>query len=90
MPLFASVSFQRGLQHRGVPLRSAGRVPSGQLRDSSQTHGGRLLHPANKVGLSSGHQLSSLVLCVSTVSGMLCVFPKSQGNLKFSCVCGEI
>ena len=80
VPLFAPSSFQRGLQHRGVPLRAAGRVPSGQLRNSSQTHGGRLLHPADKVGPSSVCQLFSAVSCVSitegTVSGTQSALPR--------------
>lgn len=50
--LFAPFSFQRGLQHRGVPPCPAGRVPPGQLRNSSAVHSGRLLYPASKVGLS--------------------------------------
>lgn len=62
-------SVQRGLQHRGVPLHSAGRVPPGQLRDSSQTHGRWLLHLANKVGWSSVYQALSSVLCISITEG---------------------
>lgn len=57
--LFAPFSFQRGLQHRGVPPCPAGRVPPGQLRNSSAAHSGWLLYPAGKVGLSPV-QVSSL------------------------------
>lgn len=48
--LFAPFSFQRGLQHRGVPPCPAGRVPPGQLRNASAAHSGWLLYPASKVG----------------------------------------
>ena len=87
-------SFQRGLQHCGVSLRSAGRVPPGQLRNSGQTHSGWLLHPANKVGPSFVFYAFSSVLCVSitkgTVSGMPFVFPKGQRTLISSCFYGEV
>lgn len=61
--LFAPFSFQRGLQHRGVPPCPAGRVPPGQLRNSSAAHSGWLLHPASKVG-SAPVPVSFLFLCL--------------------------
>lgn len=64
--LFAPFSFQRGLQHRGVPPCPAGRVPPGQLRDASAAHGGWLLHPARKVGPALV-QVSSLSFLASTI-----------------------
>lgn len=48
--LFAPSSLQRGLQHGGVPIGSAGCVPLGQLRDPSQTHSGWMLHSTHEVG----------------------------------------
>lgn len=63
-------SFQRGLQHRGVPPCPAGRVPPGQLRNASAAHSGWLLYPASKVG-SAPVQVSFLSFLASTVPGIV-------------------